>query len=182
LSEEEKETNAVSLCNEIFVFSPSGPAETSCPTTCPATARVCPSPKRTNGLKSRNGSPTSAQPSCASDCYSPPFSPAWSILSETTRTAATGALSTMTPSVKLLLRIRLLPRHLANACTEAFKSSCHPYCIGTHLLQAIETYNVPTDDTSSMNVQAKFERQLSSFPGITSTASYKKIETWVKET
>jgi hypothetical protein len=54
----------------------------------------------------------------------------------------------------------------------------HPYCIGTHLLQAIETYSVPTDDTSSMNVQAKFERQLSSFPGITSAASFKKTETW----
>jgi hypothetical protein len=33
----------------------------------------------------------------------------------------------------------------------------HPYCVGTHLLRAIETYSVPTDDQSSMNVKAKFE-------------------------
>ena len=33
-----------------------------------------------------------------------------------------------------------------------------------------------------MNVQAKFERQLSSFPGITSAASHKFFETWAHNT
>jgi hypothetical protein len=58
----------------------------------------------------------------------------------------------------------------------------HPYCIGTHLLRALENHSVPTDDQASMNVQAKFESKLCDFPGIKNPASFQTFETWAHNT